>query len=603
MDLASHTKSILKPSPTLSLNTASNTTNHTPGSPMTTEAPNSPVHNNAFFDDDEDDDDSKDIWASVLSKVSASKSIPTKNVLIVGDIYSGKSTIAQAFKNINSLNDLRLVDNINELALSYNLAEIKDEGDVIARVGIYQIASDTSYKSLVHHCLRAESLGDSLVVIVVDWSKPWGFMQTLDKWLSAVEQEVVAISKQKNVDLDALQSKLEKFWRSYSEPNVTDSSKPEPAVTTTIHRDLNLPLDNGVLVNNVGIPIVIVASKVDQTIALEKDHDFKDEQFDYIQQALRTMCLKYGAALFYTSSQRPQTMQSLKNYILHRLFSNTTNGDKTTQFGFKEKAQFSDRDCVVIPTGWDSWGKIKQLRSGFECDFFSGNVVGKDENLGFSNAKREYAQIITNQKSTEKARISNPIIAAEDEQSFLENHMDILNSSSSHMPAASGTRAASMEVIDRVSGGAASGATHLSSSISSSRESISGGIGGSSGVINTTTERPSSMLGNTLRSSSSSNSDLLEDMTAKLARLQKKETSAAIPRVGVDRPARFGSNNDIPLPASLNSGSVAAGAPISSNLAGVPGSNQSEQLANFFQSLLNKKSGGGGPQRQSSYNN
>jgi dynein light intermediate chain 1 len=25
-----------------------------------------------------------------------------------------------------------------------------------------------------------------------------------------------------------------------------------------------------------------------------------------------------------------------------------------------------DREAVVVPTGWDSWGKIKVLREGFE---------------------------------------------------------------------------------------------------------------------------------------------------------------------------------------------------------------------------------------------
>jgi dynein light intermediate chain 1 len=32
------------------------------------------------------------------------------------------------------------------------------------------------------------------------------------------------------------------------------------------------------------------------------------------------------------------------------------------------KAQVVERDSVAVPSGWDSWGKIRVLRDGFDCE-------------------------------------------------------------------------------------------------------------------------------------------------------------------------------------------------------------------------------------------
>lgn len=32
------------------------------------------------------------------------------------------------------------------------------------------------------------------------------------------------------------------------------------------------------------------------------------------------------------------------------------------------KAQVIERDVVLVPSGWDSWGKLRVLREGFDCE-------------------------------------------------------------------------------------------------------------------------------------------------------------------------------------------------------------------------------------------
>ncbi len=81
-----------------------------------------------------------------------------------------------------------------------------------------------------------------------------------------------------------------------------------------------------------------------------------------------------GATLFYTASTQPQTYTLLRTYLLHRLFTvppplsptSDTLAHPPSRFPFPHRANVLDRDAVMVPAGWDSWGKIKVLRDSFD---------------------------------------------------------------------------------------------------------------------------------------------------------------------------------------------------------------------------------------------
>lgn len=78
-----------------------------------------------------------------------------------------------------------------------------------------------------------------------------------------------------------------------------------------------------------------------------------------------------GASLFYTSIHHPHTFANLRQYLLHRLLTPSTLNNSQPQpssFSFKLRAQVVERDQVMVPAGWDSIGKIKVLRPGFDCE-------------------------------------------------------------------------------------------------------------------------------------------------------------------------------------------------------------------------------------------
>ncbi|ODN80918.1 hypothetical protein L202_03042 [Cryptococcus amylolentus CBS 6039] len=71
----------------------------------------------------------------------------------------------------------------------------------------------------------------------------------------------------------------------------------------------------------------------------------------------------------------------LKRYLLHRLYTvpPPLNPPPTspitvsapaivgsTKFFFNHRAHVLDRDAVMVPSGWDSWGKINVLSDGFD---------------------------------------------------------------------------------------------------------------------------------------------------------------------------------------------------------------------------------------------
>lgn len=216
--------------------------------------------------------------------------------------------------------------------------------------------------------------------------------------------------------------------------------------------------------------------------SLERDKDFKEEQFDYVQQSLRAIALRHGASLIFTSHSRPESFVDLRSYLLHRMFAppatssssvaaatvpnGTTakgvNGSSpaaataapvasataSRAFGFNLRANSVDRDQLLVPAGWDSWGKIKILRErfdpeafgkGWEADLVAAREVAAgrpepdereavdEEGRRVVLAQRQYEDVIPDLSFDDQpTHITSHVVEAQDEQSFLKAHYDAL---------------------------------------------------------------------------------------------------------------------------------------------------------------------------------
>lgn len=113
-----------------------------------------------------------------------------------------------------------------------------------------------------------------------------------------------------------------------------------------------------------------------------------------------------GASLFYTTPM-PPTLQVLRQYTLHLLFappapspglSSEGSAPVRNPFPFQHKPNTLDRDRIVVPAGWDSWGKIAVLRDGFDAkawgEAWEHDLQPDEGETGESSAKRLYAALV-----------------------------------------------------------------------------------------------------------------------------------------------------------------------------------------------------------------
>ncbi|KAH7887385.1 dynein light intermediate chain-domain-containing protein [Phlebopus sp. FC_14] len=394
----------------------------------------------------------QDLWSSILDSVSSTRSIPSKQVIVLGQPSSGKSLIASVLlqKPVpgESKDELR-----SDFALGYDWADIRDEGDedTLARLSVYTVPSDAkTYTSLLPNFLPPRmALPHTLVVIVLDWTRPWTFVEDLQTWLKWVEQWTKGDgSREVEIVREENRERLQAHLQHYTEPSAD-------ALPTTSNLTSNtvLPLELGTLTHNAaGVPIIVVCSKAD---LIDESNDIVgtgtsgmggmvkgkggewEERTDGVMQVLRTICLKYGASLFYTTPQ-PNTLQVLRQYTLHMLFTPPApsfgmgTGMEApapirNPFVFHHRPNTLDRDRIVVPAGWDSWGKIGVLREGFDAKMWGeawdvdldSDGDGADESNG---AKRMYRILVPDQGA--KPPPLPPFNAPMGEQAFLAKHYD-----------------------------------------------------------------------------------------------------------------------------------------------------------------------------------
>lgn len=155
---------------------------------------------------------------------------------------------------------------------------------------------------LLKFALGTDTLSDSTVVIVLDWTRPWEFLETLQRWINVLQHRMDEICKEGSAGesswsrgkavVDELREKIEYYLQTYTEPiinplfpmtaststgsiitpttvNPASTLATAPLVTTTTAADqVTLPLTQGSLTNNLGISIIVVCCKVSSSSSL-----------------------------------------------------------------------------------------------------------------------------------------------------------------------------------------------------------------------------------------------------------------------------------------------------------------------------------------------
>ena len=73
----------------------------------------------------------QDLWSSILDSVSSSRSIPAKQILLLGEPSSGKSILSSALlhKTPPPVDEEAEEHQRSDFALGYEWADVRDDGD------------------------------------------------------------------------------------------------------------------------------------------------------------------------------------------------------------------------------------------------------------------------------------------------------------------------------------------------------------------------------------------------------------------------------------------------------------------------------------------
>lgn len=336
----------------------------------------------------------ENLWTSILGEVQTkgSNKLPSnKSILVLGDNESGKTTLIAKLQGVE--------DPKKGSGLEYAYIDVRDEyRDDHTRLGVWVLDGHPMYKQLLKFALPAESIPNTLVMFVASMTTPWAILDQLQSWVAVLHDYIDSL----RIPAETLQEyrqKIVKRWQEY----VDQTDDPDLNVSRT-SRNLeeegeDLPLSEGVLTSNLGLDVVVVITKTDYMSTLEKENDYRDEHFDFIQQWVRRFCLQYGAGLFYTSAKEDKNCDLLYKYLTHRLYS----------LPFRTPALVVEKEALLVPSGWDSMKKISIV-----C-----------ENLQSMKPDDYYRDVIAPPASRKSGGRETEVVA-EDEQVFLARMLSLL---------------------------------------------------------------------------------------------------------------------------------------------------------------------------------
>lgn len=223
---------------------------------------------------------------------------------------------------------------------------------------MWVLDGDPGHTNLLRFALNETNYSHTLVILTVSMNTPWLWMDQCQHWMKILADHVERLAVPSE-ERQAAREKLLNLWQTYCETlddlDTTSPMKrstvggpvpPATVVPPTLNRlssvdDLeaeHLPLPEGTLTSNLGLDIVVVVTKTDYMTTLEKELDYRDEQFDFMQQWIRRFCLAHGASLFYASVKEDKNCDLLYKYLTHRIYG----------LPFRTPALVVEKDAVLM---------------------------------------------------------------------------------------------------------------------------------------------------------------------------------------------------------------------------------------------------------------
>ncbi|XP_015918347.1 cytoplasmic dynein 1 light intermediate chain 2 [Parasteatoda tepidariorum] len=340
-------------------------------------------------------EEEENLWIDILNQVqeSSPNKLPScKSLLVLGDNESGKTSL---IAKLEGNEDARKSGS----GLEYHYLFVRDEyRDDHTRLGVWVLDGDPWHRNLLKYVLNQDTFPHTTVIITASMSKPWDILESLQNWAQIIEEHVQRLRLPQEFLAEQRKRVLKRFCE-YTEPGNEILDGVSTPVRPVQPQGEDIIFDEEIK-TNLGLEIIVVITKSDYMSTLQKEFDFREEHFDYIQLAIRNFCKEYGAALFYVSVKEDKNIDLFLKYLVHRIYS----------FPFRTPALVVEKDAVFIPSGWDNEGKINILV----------------DNLSSIKADDPYHEVIV--KPVNRKPLQKEVeVAAEEDEAFLCRLQNLLN--------------------------------------------------------------------------------------------------------------------------------------------------------------------------------
>ncbi|KAK5073598.1 hypothetical protein LTR64_007264 [Lithohypha guttulata] len=283
------------------------------------------------------------IWIPMLQSSSKGKGLIEKQLIILGGSSDQQREFLEQLNpqqnttrsRFNQARHPRTVPISNKYAMGYTYHDVldTDQEDVLARMNRICTSPQTIIESkdgktytdkYTTRLVRTSEVGKAVTAMV-----------SLDDDTKIEMEENMTAWKEKRTGPDA--------------QKLNEDQKNSATAAT--------PLGSGEWDEGLGFPLSVVCIQSEKIEKLEREQAWEEDHFDFLLQWLRTVLLKHGSSLCYVASFDANDVRTL----LH----STLNIQSLLK---REVAKHNviDRDKILVPPNWDSWGKIRILRDAFE---------------------------------------------------------------------------------------------------------------------------------------------------------------------------------------------------------------------------------------------
>lgn len=298
----------------------------------------------------------------MLQSASKGKDLTEKQLIVLGGTPDQQKDFLEQLNpeedttrpRFNQRRSPRTAPVSNKYALGYTYHDVldADQEDVLARMNVYMLSNlSGAFAPLLKPLLTPRTVKDTLITILLDWSEPWKWARQLRQWIRLLRKVILSLDDQTKIEME---ENMNSWKEKRAAPDAQNPSSEQKAAAAPV-----LPLGPGEWDEELGIPLSVVCVQGEKIEKMEREQGWEEDHFDFLLQWLRTVLLKHGASLCYTASFDANHVRTLLHSSLN--IQSLLKRDVA-------KHNVIDRDKILVPPNWDSWGKIRILRDAFDAE-------------------------------------------------------------------------------------------------------------------------------------------------------------------------------------------------------------------------------------------